>query len=423
MRSGASSVPRRSRTWRSSSPATSPPRSRARRSWPTAGSPAGSGSRGCRRTAASVQPRAGIAGARASWYQGPQYGDRSPHGDGGLAGEGDAPRAAQPARDPARPHGVRHRRDRRALADHALAGRSADLRGRRRARPRQLPGLRSGEGPLSGPPRRAGAGADRAAGPVLRPGVPLRPARPASVLGGGARARRGRDDEPGGHERRRRRPARRPRPPAHGVQLAGAVVAALREVPAPHHAAPGPARARARGPRPRLRAAGSGGRAHRSAAHAGRPRGAGGRLARQGEPLRGGSAPSREARGVGAPPHPHPPLRAPLSVPSGTRDALLVCRSAPRRVPAPRSAWYMTVPMEDITQELTNLVARTLKVSPDQLRPEADLVTDLGADSLAVVELMMALEERLGVRIDDDEAEGLRTFGDALSLVRAKLAA
>ena len=36
---------------------------------------------------------------------------------------------------------------------------------------------------------------------------------------------------------------------------------------------------------------------------------------------------------------------------------------------------------------------------------------------------MMALEERLGVRIDDDEAEGLRTFGDALSLVRAKLAA
>ena len=79
--------------------------------------------------------------------------------------------------------------------------------------------------------------------------------------------------------------------------------------------------------------------------------------------------------------------------------------------------------MEDLTQELTNLVARTLKISPNQLRPEADLVADLGADSLAVVELMMALEEKLGVRIDDDEAEGLRTFGDALALVRAKLAA
>src|SRR5438132_1571569 len=58
-------------------------------------------------------------------------------------------------------------------------------------------------------------------------------------------------------------------------------------------AAQGPARARARGPRPRLRAAGPGGRAHRSAAHAGRPRGAGGRLARQGEPLRGGFATGR----------------------------------------------------------------------------------------------------------------------------------
>ena len=79
--------------------------------------------------------------------------------------------------------------------------------------------------------------------------------------------------------------------------------------------------------------------------------------------------------------------------------------------------------MEDLTEEQTNLVARTLKISPDQLLPEADLVADLGADSLAVVELMMALEEKLGVRIDDDEAEGLRTFGDALALVRAKLAA
>jgi len=79
--------------------------------------------------------------------------------------------------------------------------------------------------------------------------------------------------------------------------------------------------------------------------------------------------------------------------------------------------------MEDITQELTKLTTRTLKVSPDQLRPEADLVNDLGADSLAVVELMMALEDKLGVHIDDEEAEGLRTFGDALALVRAKLAA
>jgi acyl carrier protein len=79
--------------------------------------------------------------------------------------------------------------------------------------------------------------------------------------------------------------------------------------------------------------------------------------------------------------------------------------------------------MREIAAELTDLVSRTLKVSPDRLRPETDFVADLGADSLAVVELVMALEEQLGVRIDDAEAEGLRTFGDALALVQAKLAA
>src|SRR5438046_7197897 len=72
MRSGASSGPRRSRTWRSSSRATSPPRSRARRSWPTAGSRAGSGSRGCRRAGA----RGGTAGV---WQEPGEAGIRGAH--------------------------------------------------------------------------------------------------------------------------------------------------------------------------------------------------------------------------------------------------------------------------------------------------------------------------------------------------------
>src|SRR5213592_5243561 len=52
--------------------------------------------------------RAGIAGAARSWYQERSHGDSSRHGDGGHAGEVDAPRAPQPERDPARPHGVGH---------------------------------------------------------------------------------------------------------------------------------------------------------------------------------------------------------------------------------------------------------------------------------------------------------------------------
>ena len=79
--------------------------------------------------------------------------------------------------------------------------------------------------------------------------------------------------------------------------------------------------------------------------------------------------------------------------------------------------------MDELTHELVDLVSRTLQVNPDNIRPESDLVSDLGADSLAVVELVMALEERLGLSIEDDEAEKVRTFSDAVALVRAKRAA
>lgn len=79
--------------------------------------------------------------------------------------------------------------------------------------------------------------------------------------------------------------------------------------------------------------------------------------------------------------------------------------------------------MDDVTRELTTLIAEKFKVSPDRLRPDTNLVADLGADSLDVVEIVMALEDRLGVSIEDAEAEAVRTFGDALALVRAKLAA
>lgn len=79
--------------------------------------------------------------------------------------------------------------------------------------------------------------------------------------------------------------------------------------------------------------------------------------------------------------------------------------------------------MDELTNEMVELVSRTLKVAPDDIRPDSDLVSDLGADSLAVVELVMALEQRLGVRIEDDEAESVRTFADAVALARSKQAA
>jgi acyl carrier protein len=67
---------------------------------------------------------------------------------------------------------------------------------------------------------------------------------------------------------------------------------------------------------------------------------------------------------------------------------------------------------------IKRLIARRLEVEVVQLIPEAKFVEDLGADSLDVVELMMSLEEDMGIDIPDDDAEKLKTVGDALTYLR-----
>lgn len=79
--------------------------------------------------------------------------------------------------------------------------------------------------------------------------------------------------------------------------------------------------------------------------------------------------------------------------------------------------------MDDVTGRLRALIAAKLEADPAGIRDDTDLVTDLGADSLAIVELMMAVEEDLGVRIDEEAADRVRTFADAVALVRSSVAA
>ena len=62
-----------------------------------------------------------------------------------------------------------------------------------------------------------------------------------------------------------------------------------------------------------------------------------------------------------------------------------------------------------------------LSVSEDQVVPEAKFGDDLDADSLDLVELVMALEEEFDVTVDEDELDGIETVGQALALVTAKL--
>jgi acyl carrier protein len=62
-----------------------------------------------------------------------------------------------------------------------------------------------------------------------------------------------------------------------------------------------------------------------------------------------------------------------------------------------------------------------LAVDASQLTPEATFGDDLGADSLDLVELVMALEEQFDIEVDEDELKDIRTVGQAFDLIYAKL--
>lgn len=66
------------------------------------------------------------------------------------------------------------------------------------------------------------------------------------------------------------------------------------------------------------------------------------------------------------------------------------------------------------------VVAEQLQVDPEQITPEASFIEDLGADSLDVVELVMALEEEFDIEIPDEDAEKLGTVGTAVGYIDQK---
>ena len=69
--------------------------------------------------------------------------------------------------------------------------------------------------------------------------------------------------------------------------------------------------------------------------------------------------------------------------------------------------------------QVKEIIARELEVEVKQLTPEAKFIEDLGADSLDIVELVMALEEEFGLDIPDEEADKLKTVGDAMNYLKS----
>ena len=72
-------------------------------------------------------------------------------------------------------------------------------------------------------------------------------------------------------------------------------------------------------------------------------------------------------------------------------------------------------------EKVRDIIVETLGCEAEQVTPEASLADDLGADSLASVELVMALEEATGISIDDADVAGLKTVGDCVRYLYNKL--
>jgi len=78
--------------------------------------------------------------------------------------------------------------------------------------------------------------------------------------------------------------------------------------------------------------------------------------------------------------------------------------------------------MASVLEKIKEIVSEQLDVSQDEITPESSFVDDLGADSLDLTELIMAMEDEFDLEIDDEEAQKLRTVQDAIKYIESKAA-
>jgi acyl carrier protein len=77
------------------------------------------------------------------------------------------------------------------------------------------------------------------------------------------------------------------------------------------------------------------------------------------------------------------------------------------------------VSMSDVFERVKKIVVENLDVEEDKVTESASFIDDLGADSLDLVELVMAFEEEFNIEIPDDVQENIRTVGDAVTHIKA----
>ena len=76
--------------------------------------------------------------------------------------------------------------------------------------------------------------------------------------------------------------------------------------------------------------------------------------------------------------------------------------------------------MSEVAAKVTKIIVDQLGVSAEEVKPEASFVEDLGADSLDLTELIMAMEEEFDIEIADDDAHKILKVQDAISYIESK---
>lgn len=74
----------------------------------------------------------------------------------------------------------------------------------------------------------------------------------------------------------------------------------------------------------------------------------------------------------------------------------------------------------EIPDKIKEVIVEQLGVDPEKVKPEASFIDDLGADSLDIVELVMAMEESFEIEIPDEDAEKLKTVQDVIDYLSSK---
>jgi acyl carrier protein len=73
---------------------------------------------------------------------------------------------------------------------------------------------------------------------------------------------------------------------------------------------------------------------------------------------------------------------------------------------------------QDITAKVKSIITEQLDVDEDEIKPESTFIDDLGADSLGLVELLLAFEDEFKIEIPDEDTEKIRTVQDAINYIK-----